>query len=155
MNAQPSLVKVFQTVAYEGSNGWQVESFYSDEEGPDYRSTGYTNYDDESQFVYSLLKGTYEINTPTNTGTSAISPPFGYAGFNRKENKYVANLVQKKTTTSGTISYPPRPGEIIFGSDMTGIKGFYTTVKLSTDDVTEVGGMKELFAAASNVVMSS
>ena len=158
MNAQPSLVKNFQTIAYEGSSGWKVASYYSDEEGPDYRSASWNNYDDQTQGVLSYLQGKYEVNNPANTGTAAISPPFAYAGFNRKENKYVANLVQKISDNN----YPPRPGEIIYGAGTTGIKGFYSTVKLSTDTTstalgegTEVGGMKELFAAASKVVMSS
>ena len=43
----------------------------------------------------------------------------------------------------------------MFGSDMTGIKGYFATVKLSTDTVTDVGGMKELFAVSSQYVESS
>ena len=34
----------------------------------------------------------------------------------------------------------------MFGSDISGIKGFFATVKIKTDDITEVGGEKELFA---------
>ena len=155
MNGEPTTVKVFQTIGYEGSSGWEVSEYYSDEEGPDYINTSYENYDDETKFVYSYLEGKYEVNNPTNTGTAAIAPPYAYAGFNRKENKYVTNLVQKTTTTSGTITYPPRPGEVIFGSVMSGIKGYYSTVVMSTDNVTEVGGMKELFSVSSNVIKSS
>ena len=36
-----------------------------------------------------------------------------------------------------------------------GIKGFYATITMSTDDVTEAGGEKELFSVASKVVKSS
>ena len=43
----------------------------------------------------------------------------------------------------------------MFGADMTGIKGYFATVTISTDNVTDVGGMKELFAASSNYVESS
>jgi len=46
-------------------------------------------------------------------------------------------------------------GEVLFGSAMTGIKGYFATVTMSTDSVTDVGGMKELFAASSNYVESS
>ena len=47
------------------------------------------------------------------------------------------------------------PGEIIWGNQMTGIKGYYATVKISTDTLTDPGGMKELFAASSDYVESS
>jgi len=50
---------------------------------------------------------------------------------------------------------PAAAGEIMFGADMTGIKGHFATVTMSTDSVTDVGGMKELFAASSNYVESS
>ena len=36
-------------------------------------------------------------------------------------------------------------GEIVFGQSMSGIKGYYTTVTLSTDNVSNVGAEKELF----------
>jgi hypothetical protein len=38
---------------------------------------------------------------------------------------------------------------------MTGIKGYFTTVTMSTDNVTDIGGMKELFAVSSEYVESS
>jgi len=38
---------------------------------------------------------------------------------------------------------------------MSGIKGYFVTVKMSTDNSTDVGGAKELFAVSSNFVMSS
>jgi hypothetical protein len=38
---------------------------------------------------------------------------------------------------------------------MTGIKGYFSTVIISTDTVTDVGGMKELFAVSSDYVESS
>lgn len=47
------------------------------------------------------------------------------------------------------------PGEVRFGNQMSGIKGFFATVKISTDDTTDVGGFKELFAVSSNYVESS
>jgi hypothetical protein len=38
---------------------------------------------------------------------------------------------------------------------MSGIKGYYVTVKMSLDTTTDPGGMKELFAVSSNFVVSS
>jgi len=156
-NGEPTTSKVFQTVSYEGSSGWEVTSFDGDLEGEDFRGLNgaieeYEQYQDKTTVVYSYLEGRYETNAPTLTGISAVTPPYSYAGFNRKENRYVANLLQQITNSS---TYPPRPGEVVFGNTMSGIKGFYATITMSTDDVTEVGGEKELFSVASKVVKSS
>ena len=79
------------------------------------------------------------------------------SGFYRKENKYVSNLVNNSVE---------QPDEVIFGGDMSGIKGYFATVKFSTDNDktledgqelkgTDVGGMKELFSVSSKYVISS
>ena len=68
------------------------------------------------------------------------------AGFYLKDNKYYANLVNNSEAT---------PGEVVFGSSMTGIKGHFATVKISTDSTTRVGGTKELFAVSTEFVVSS
>lgn len=159
-NGEPTTSKVFQTVSYEGSSGWNVLSFDGDYEGEDFRGLNgliekYEQYQDQTTVVYSYLEGKYELSDPSKTGILAQAPPFAYAGFNRKENKYVANLVQKMTDETDPSTYPPRPGEIVFGNTMSGIKGFYATITMITDSTTEVGGEKELFSVASNVVKSS
>ena len=159
-NGEPTTSKVFQTVSYEGSSGWNVLSFDGDYEGEDFRKLNgliekYEQYQDQTTVVYSYLEGKYELSDPSKTGIFAQEPPFAYAGFNRKENKYVANLVQKMTDETDPSTYPPRPGEIVFGNTMSGIKGFYATITMITDSTTEVGGEKELFSVASNVVKSS
>ena len=69
-----------------------------------------------------------------------------HSGFYRKENRYVANLINNSA---------PQYGEIVFGSSMSGIKGFFTTVRMSTDSATDVGGMKELYAVGTTFVVSS
>ena len=68
------------------------------------------------------------------------------AGFTLKENRYVANLVNNSS---------PMEGEIIYGDKMSGIKGFYSTVRLKTDSTTDVGSVKELYAVSSKFVVSS
>jgi hypothetical protein len=68
------------------------------------------------------------------------------AGFDRKENRYVANLVSNSTA---------RAGEVIYGKDMSGIKGYFATVKISTDETTQLGGPKELFSVSSRYALSS
>jgi len=69
-----------------------------------------------------------------------------HAGFYLKENKYVANLINASQAFGG---------EILFGDSISGIKGYYTTVKLSTDDSTQIGGTKELYCVSSKWVVSS
>ena len=132
-NTQPSSKKVFQTINYEGYNGWEVASFVSDETGPD----GNQFYTDTTNSIKSYNEGEYN-----NSVTGEIER----AGFTRKENLYTANLINKSTAM---------PGEVIFGDFMTGIKGYFAVVKLQTDSTTDVNGVKELFSVGSKYVPSS
>ena len=159
-NPNVSISKSFQTINYEGSNGWQVDSFISDSTGIGYPNTDFdsyetTNTNDSTTLVYSFNEGTYDslgntfANVSTGTVTqnpTALVPPLYHAGFTRKENKYMANLINDSVAA---------PGEIIFGDKMTGIKGYFATVKMSTDTLTDPGGMKELFAVSSEYVGSA
>ena len=146
-NPNPSVTKNFQTISYEGSNGWEVESFVSDFEGLDYLNNGYQEFQDTTNRIYSYIEGRYDSALPVaNTGFNAVIQPIFQAGFDRKENKYVANLVSNSAA---------RPGEIIFKESISGIKGYFATVKISSDEVTDVGGLKELYSAGSNYVISS
>ena len=122
-NNGPSISKNFKTIAYEGSSGWQVDSMQSD--GID--NNGVIS-NDVTLPVKSYSEGLY-----TDQGTQYR------AGFNRKGNKYVANLVNNT---------PASPEEVNFGSSITGIKGFFATVNMSTDATTNFGGVKELFAVS-------
>ena len=131
-NNNPSARKVFKTINYEGYSGWEATSIISDETGPD----GSTFYTDTVNPIPSYEEGLY---------TSYEGYP-ARAGFDRKENLYVANLVNNTG---------PSPGEIIFGSQVTGIKGYFATVILQTDGTTDLGGPKELFTVGANVVASS
>ena len=162
-NGEPSHSKVFQTISYEGSSGWYVHSFEGDQEGKDYTNNIWVDYEDQTIEVYSYIEGQYELNDPSKTGLSAnpAADTIVHAGFDRKENRYVANLVQKTTQNEeGALPpdppyYPVRPGEVLSGADMSGIKGFYATIKMATDGVTDLGGPKELFTVATKVVKSS
>ena len=147
-NPNPSVVKNFNTIAYEGNNGWEVDSYVSDFEGFDQvQNAGtFNQYQDITNTVKSYIEGQYDSATPPNTGTAATVQPIFRAGFDRKENHYVANLVNASTA---------RPGEIIFGSNVSGVKGYLMTVKMSIDGTTDVGGAKQLFSVSSNYVLSS
>jgi hypothetical protein len=134
-NANPSIIKNFKTVNYEGSNGWQVSNLQSDTEGFDLQGGTQNQYTDSAKIIKSYNEGLY-----TEGGI-----PYR-AGFNRKENKYFANLINNSAA---------RPGEVFFGGATTGIKGYLATVKVSTDATTDPGGAKELFAVSTEFVVSS
>jgi len=149
-NANPSQIKNFQTVSYEGTSGWQVDFFRSDVTEQLAGSTPSVWYgvNDTTNSIYSLLQGEY--NDPI-TGTVK------HAGFYRKENLYCANLVNSSV---------PFNGEVVFGTDMSGIKGYFATIRLSTDvettdssgnilAPTNLGGLKELYAVSTKYVKSS
>ena len=142
-NPQVSVSKIFKTVNYEGDNGWQVDTFKSDLEkvGNPLKPSA-INQDITAQ-VYSYNQGAYD---DYGNQYPAQLPPINHAGFVRMENKYKANLVNNSVASAG---------EIIFGNAITVIKGYFATVKISTDSVTDVGGAKELFAVSSEYTESS
>ena len=157
-NDNPSVSKNFQTVNYEGASGWEVASFASDYEGMNTTNSGVTwNQSQDTTVstppgvsVLSYLGGQYDSNTPTpNYGLLATVQPIFHAGFDRKENRYVANLVNAGSTATA------RPGEVLTGGQVSGIKGYFATVKMVTDNTTDVGGVKELYAVGTNYVMSA
>jgi hypothetical protein len=53
------------------------------------------------------------------------------------------------------VNSTARAGEVIYGKDMSGIKGYFATVKISTDETTQLGGPKELFSVSSRYALSS
>jgi hypothetical protein len=156
LNPNPTNSKNFQTIAYEGSNGWKVNSLISDSTGED-NVSNWSLSNDSINSIYSHYEGEYIINPANGNavtranylavfGTATPPYPRYYAGFDRKENKYVANIVNKSTAAEG---------EIIWGDSMSGIKGFYATAKLSTDNTTNLGGEKSLFSVESSYIMNN
>ena len=145
-NPNPTVVKNFNTIAYEGNNGWEVDSYVSDFEGFDQvqNAGSFNQYQDSTSSVKSYVEGQYD--NAGNVYPAALTEPIFRAGFDRKENHYVANLINASTA---------RPGEVIFGSNVSGVKGYLMTVKMSIDGSTDVGGAKQLFSVSSNYVLSS
>ena len=138
-NPSPNNIKTFQTINYEGSNGWEVTAFLSEETGLNSSGGNWINNVDtivqgagatQYRKIYSYTEGAY-----TENGIQY------YAGFNRKQNKYMA-VVPNNTQT-------PMPGEVVFGNQTTGIKAYYATVTMKTDATTDPNGLKELFAVSS------
>ena len=140
-NEQSSIVKNFQTVSYEGSNGWEVTSFKSGFTGFDPNPNGTATYIQDQDVVDVNIKSYDEgLYNDTITGQPLR------AGFDRKENRYVTNLISNSAA---------RAGEVIFGNQMSGIKGYFATVTVETDNTTQLGGPKELWAAGTKYVVSS
>ena len=101
-NAQPNIVKTFKTVNYEGTNGWELTSMVSDQTGALAAGGGFESFEDETAVIKSYGEGLY------------IEDGIQYrAGFDLKENRYVANVINNT---------PAQPGEIIIGDQASGIK---------------------------------
>ena len=145
-NPNSSNSKNFKTIAYEGDNGWQVNSFVSDGTGQNYSTfngTWETSFD-TTLGIFSYTEGAYD--SFGNSYPATLIGNIYYAGFGRKENKYVANLVNNTSASQQ---------EVVFGQQVSGIKGFFATVTISTDSVTNEGAAKELFAVSSNYTFNS
>jgi hypothetical protein len=128
LNSQPSVVKNFKTINYEGATGWQLDSMIassSDATLPINAYVAATSIDQLEQQIFSL-------------------------NFKKKENKFFANLQQDLTS-----NITPQPGEVLWGSDISGIKGFWSTVVMKLNNTTYYNIKKELFAVSSNAVESS
>ena len=97
----------------------------------------------EGEYIINPANGQAVIRANYNSTFGTVNPPYPrlYAGFDRKENAYVANLVNNS---------PAAQGEIIFGNVISGIKGFFTTATFSTDTTTDPGGEKQLFSVATD-----
>ena len=90
----------------------------------------------------TLPIGVY-VNQTTLTG---LESALFSNNFKKKENKFFANLINNSPSTTG---------EVIWGNSMTGIKGFFTTVKMKLANVDYPITKKELFSVSSDIVESS
>ena len=92
------------------------------------------NVDQFAFLTFSLVADRSMYNAAFGTNNPQL--PKYHSGFYLKENKYVANL---RNNSNGSTS------EINYGQQISGIKGFYANVTISTDKSTNVGGEKQLF----------
>jgi hypothetical protein len=86
---------------------------------------------DESSQIYSYNEGAYVENNIQYR-----------AGFDRKQNEYVAAIKNSSTLNTTNVL----PGQVLLGSTASGLKGHYLSVYMTTDTTTDPGGLKELFA---------
>ena len=133
-NPNPTSIKTFRTINYEGSNGWEVQSLVSDETGSDQLNNVWSNNQniaaDNNSKIYSYDEGAY------------VDGNIKYrAGFDRKQNKYVAAIKDNSPT--------PLAGQVLTSISTSGLKAYYATVTMKTDQTTDPGELKELFAVGS------
>lgn len=136
LNDFPSTPKVFQSIGYEGSNGWKAIDISTDEYKPSANDYGNTSVSSDADIIPSYSEGEY-----IDSGSSYR------AGFDRKDNQYFANL---KGDGLEQVE-----GEILFSNQTAGIRGVYCKLTMKTDETTDVGGNKQLFAVSSQFVQSS
>ena len=136
LNSDPSVVKNFKTLNYEGTMGWELQSMVAS----------------SSDVTLAISRFTPPSSTNLNTLSSLENNIFAN-NFKRKENKFFANLINNSPATAG---------EVLFGADSMGIKGFFSTVKFKlqwnttdSDDINYYINKKELFSVSSDVVESS
>ena len=131
MNSDVSTVKTFKTLAYEGSTGWSASEIKTDLDGDD--ATTY------SDLAKDIAKFTYDFGYDDNNDFINILPSM----FEKKENKYFSVL------QNGAPD--PLENEIIFGEQISGVKGMYMNATLKTTE----NSKQELFAVTSEVAISS
>ena len=85
LNKEPSLVKNFKTINYEGSDGWQLESMVA------------------SSGDVSVPIGKYTLQTNLN----ALESDLFSNNFKRKEKKFFANLINNSPASGGEILWGP------------------------------------------------
>ncbi len=98
-----------------------------------------------TQLFFNLYVTRSNYNTVFGTPNPSFINKY-YSGFNRKENKYVANIVNN----SGS-----RQDEVIFGNSISGIKGFYTNITMTTDQLTNPGAEKQLFSVSTTYTQNN
>ena len=136
-----------------GSSGWEVMSYISDETG--FCQNPIATYTDPLTYATNWRV----LNDKTNTIASYEEGRYEYqgekyrSGFDRKENRYVAPLINASEIQQEEVVF--WDGDPNTAAPTTGIKGYYVTVAMQTDNNTDIGGLKELFAVSSNFVMSS
>lgn len=80
------------------------------------------------------------------TSLSGLEANLFTNSFKKKENKFFANLMNNSTATAG---------EILWGQDSTGVKGFFSTVVMTLNNSLYPTTKSELFAVSSEYVESS
>ena len=148
LNGQPSLIKTFKTLNYEGGTEWKMESFV----GSSIDSGIATQAVTDSGVITTSLPITKFVQA---VNLEDLQSQLFQNNFKRKENKYFGTIVNNT---------PVNNAEVFWGQDTSGVQGFFGTVKMtlvnsvprSIVNTAQQGyGKKELFAVSTNYVESS
>jgi hypothetical protein len=126
-NTNPSLIKSFKTINYEGSSNWQMLSLETN-------GSSVTNNNQYTDTDTANPIGVFEMPTTL----SALENSLFKNQFKQKEDKYFANLINTSAFTQG---------EVVYGKSISGVKGFFATVKMKATN-TATSGTNELFAVS-------
>ena len=85
LNSSPSVVKVFQTINYEGATGWQLNSMSA--------SSG-----DVALPIFPYA---------SSASLESLESAMFSNNFKKKENKYFSNLINNSATTQGEVLFGP------------------------------------------------
>jgi len=118
-NTQPSVEKTFHTINYEGDEGWEMKSSITD--------------------LNMYAKPVLPSSTTVASGVIPVS-------FIKKENKYYSHL--RNSTTDYENNNLPTASNQVIGVETSGIKGFFTTVKMQHSGINKD---VELFSVSHNV----
>ena len=153
LNGQPSLIKTFKTINYEGGTEWKMSALTAS-----LISSGVLPTTDGSDDINGQISSTLTRSLPINkyvqaTSLQTLQGQLFENNFKRKENKYFGNLVNNTAAMAG---------EVFFGQETAGVKGFFATVTMTLENSTlnaagviEGIGKKELFAITTEYVDSS
>jgi len=130
LNNAASDIKTFHTLNYEGTTGWSGSSLKTDLDDTNSTDVGADIAAYDASFDYELPGATI---------------------FNKKEGKYYSLL---KNTNSGKNTSSAGEKEILFGDSLSGIRGAYLNLKLSTP-TSQQTTKQELFAVSAEIVKSS
>ena len=125
-NNNPSLIKNFNTINYEGDTGWEVDSI-----------------DTISDTALPINKA-LEWSSSNSMSLDIMQNQLFTNNFKRKEDKYFANIVNNTTS---------EPGSIRMGDSSSGVKGFFAKVEMSVNG--DLPGSHELFAVSTSYSESS
>ena len=128
INADHSVVKNFKTLGYEGTTGWSANEIKTNLDDGNYSDQG-----------VDIAKYQYNFGYDSNNDYVNILPSM----FEKKESKYFS-IIQNNASLAGE-------DEVLFGGEVSGIKGMYLDVTLNTTENIK----QELFAVSSEVVISS
>lgn len=123
-NEQPSVSKNFLTINYEGSDTWNITI---------------TDPDDASEFAGVL---TDTDKSQPIAEFDLLNQDLIISAFKKIHNKYYSNIFNKNESAAS---------EVVFGSDVSGVKGFFAKMKIKTSS-TEY---KELFSVSTNYNVNS